>query len=187
MQRKEHSLSTRDLGPDRAATAGGEAATGEAAVRDSGQVLDSPAASEFDARTGGSGAEAVRDSGAETERAGEPVAGVAEGAVSEAPGGVAVGATAENDDSGPLMDTETGAGFQRRWQEVQTRFVDEPRDAVEEADSLVANVMRQLAETFAQERERLEAQWARGEDISTEDLRVALQRYRSFFRRLLST
>jgi hypothetical protein len=93
----------------------------------------------------------------------------------------------ENGDAEPLMAAEMSAGFQRRWEDVQTRFVDEPRGAVEEADSLVANVMQQLAENFAQERERLEAQWARGEDISTEDLRVALQRYRSFFRRLLST
>ena len=67
------------------------------------------------------------------------------------------------------------------------RFVDEPRGAVEDADALVANVMQRLAEGFAQERERLEAQWGRGEDISTEDLRVALQRYRAFFQRLLST
>ena len=72
-------------------------------------------------------------------------------------------------------------------EEVQTRFVDEPRGAVEDADGLVATLMQQLAEGFAQERERLEAQWGRGEDISTEDLRVALQRYRSFFQRLLAT
>jgi hypothetical protein len=77
--------------------------------------------------------------------------------------------------------------FQRRWEEIQVRFVDEPRGAVEDADALVATVMQRLAEGFAQERERLEAQWGRGEDISTEDLRVALQRYRSFFQRLLST
>src|SRR5919206_1354394 len=78
-------------------------------------------------------------------------------------------------------------GFQSRWEDIQVRFVDEPRRAVEDADALVATVMQRLAEGFAQERERLEAQWGRGEDISTEDLRVALQRYRSFFRRLLST
>ena len=77
--------------------------------------------------------------------------------------------------------------FQSRWEDIQVRFVDEPRRAVEDADALVATVMQRLAEGFAQERERLEAQWGRGEDISTEDLRVALQRYRSFFRRLLST
>jgi hypothetical protein len=78
-------------------------------------------------------------------------------------------------------------GFRARWEEIQLRFVDEPRGAVEDADALVATVMQRLAEGFAQERERLEAQWGRGEDISTEDLRVALQRYRSFFQRLLST
>jgi hypothetical protein len=85
----------------------------------------------------------------------------------------------------PLLDD--GEGFRSRWEEIQVRFVDEPRGAVEDADALVATVMQRLAEGFAQERERLEAQWGRGEDISTEDLRVALQRYRSFFQRLLAT
>ena len=89
-------------------------------------------------------------------------------------------------DAGPLLSAEASSSFQRRWEEVQTRFVDEPRGAVQEADGLVANLMKQLAEGFAHERERLEAQWDRGEDISTEDLRIALQRYRSFFQRLLS-
>jgi len=89
-------------------------------------------------------------------------------------------------EAGPLLSAEASSRFQRRWEEVQTRFVDEPRGAVEDADGLVANLMKQLAEGFAQERERLEAQWDRGEDISTEDLRIALQRYRSFFQRLLS-
>ncbi len=86
-----------------------------------------------------------------------------------------------------LLPADTDATFQQRWKEIQTRFVDEPRGAVEDADTLVANLMQQLAEGFAKERERLEAQWGRGEDISTEDLRVALQRYRTFFQRLLST
>ncbi len=88
---------------------------------------------------------------------------------------------------GSLLPADMDATFQQRWKEIQTRFVDEPRGAVEDADGLVANLMQQLAEGFAKERERLEAQWGRGEDISTEDLRVALQRYRSFFQRLLST
>ena len=64
-------------------------------------------------------------------------------------------------------------------------FVDEPRAAVERADSLVAEVMKQLAEGFARERSTLEHQWDRGDNVTTEDLRVALQRYRSFFDRLL--
>jgi hypothetical protein len=87
----------------------------------------------------------------------------------------------------PLVPPDMGVTFQQRWEVIQTRFVDEPRGAVEDADGLVANLMQQLAAGFAKERERLERQWDRGEDISTEDLRVALQRYRSFFQRLLST
>ena len=74
----------------------------------------------------------------------------------------------------------------RQWEDIQTGFVDEPRQTVERADALVATVMQQLADGFASERDHLEQQWDRGEDISTEDLRIALQRYRSFFRRLLS-
>ena len=76
--------------------------------------------------------------------------------------------------------------LQARWNDIQTGFVDEPRSAVERADSLVASTMQQLAEAFSKERSRLEQQWDRGDNISTEDLRVAFQRYRSFFRRLLS-
>jgi hypothetical protein len=99
-------------------------------------------------------------------------------------GGTAAG-RADGDEPAPLL--EGADEFQSRWEEIQVRFVDEPRGAVEDADALVATVMQRLAEGFASERERLEAQWGRGEDISTEDLRVALQRYRSFFQRLLAT
>ena len=73
-----------------------------------------------------------------------------------------------------------------RWDHVQAGFVDEPRGAVQEADSLVAETMQQLANTFARERSNLEQQWGRGDDASTEDLRIAFRRYRSFFKRLLS-
>jgi hypothetical protein len=69
---------------------------------------------------------------------------------------------------------------------VQAGFVDEPRRAVEDADNLVASLMKKLAEGFANERGRLEKQWDRGDNVSTEDLRIALQRYRSFFDRLLN-
>jgi len=86
----------------------------------------------------------------------------------------------------PLFPDTDSADFRRRWMEVQTSFVDEPRRAVQQADELVAGVMKMLAETFAREREGLEHQWDRGEDVTTEDLRVAMQRYRSFFDRLLS-
>ena len=76
--------------------------------------------------------------------------------------------------------------FKGRWSEIQAGFVDEPRRAVERADGLVADAIKRLAETFANERAGLEGQWDRGSDVSTEDLRQALQRYRSFFSRLLS-
>jgi len=90
------------------------------------------------------------------------------------------------DDDGPLLPESQGQELQSRWEAIQVRFVDDPRNAVEEADALVASTMQQLADGFASAREDLEGQWSRGEDISTEDLRVALQRYRSFFRRLLA-
>jgi hypothetical protein len=90
------------------------------------------------------------------------------------------------DDDGPLLPEDQGTELQSRWEAIQVRFVDDPRNAVEEADALVASTMQQLADGFASAREELEGQWSRGEDISTEDLRVALQRYRSFFRRLLA-
>jgi hypothetical protein len=86
----------------------------------------------------------------------------------------------------PLFPDSEAADFRRRWIEVQTSFVDEPRRAVQQADELVAGVMKLLAETFAREREGLEHQWDRGENVTTEDLRIAMQRYRSFFDRLLS-
>ncbi|HWR51930.1 MAG TPA: hypothetical protein VN428_12530 [Bryobacteraceae bacterium] len=73
-----------------------------------------------------------------------------------------------------------------RWDSIQTGFVDEPRRAVQQADELVAQAMKRLAEVFSDERRKLEAHWDRGDNASTEDLRVALQRYRSFFGRLLS-
>jgi hypothetical protein len=85
-----------------------------------------------------------------------------------------------------LIPEDQGVEYRRRWEEIQVRFVDEPRGSVEQADQLVANVIAQLADTFASERKSLEQQWGRGDEVSTEDLRVALQRYRSFFTRLLA-
>ena len=86
----------------------------------------------------------------------------------------------------PLFPANEAEELRGRWDSVQAGFVDEPRAAVEQADSLVAGAMKRLAEMFAEERARLEGQWDRGADVSTEDLRLALQRYRSFFGRLLS-
>ncbi|PYV46642.1 MAG: hypothetical protein DMG94_09105 [Acidobacteria bacterium] len=92
----------------------------------------------------------------------------------------------EEHDSTPLFPNNELENLRNRWKEVQTAFVDEPRRAVEQADGLVASAMKRLAEVFAEERSKLEKQWDRGDTVSTEDLRVALQRYRTFFHRLLS-
>jgi hypothetical protein len=89
--------------------------------------------------------------------------------------------------AGPLLASEDAEGFRARWTDVQTGFVDAPRQAVERADGLVAELMQHLARTFADERGRLESQWDRGDDVPTDDLRTAFQRYRSFFERLLAT
>ena len=85
-----------------------------------------------------------------------------------------------------LFRPEEAGQFRTRWTDVQGTFVDSPRSAVERADSLVAETMKRLAEMFSEERAKLEAQWDRGDDVTTEDLRVALQRYRAFFDRLLN-
>ncbi len=79
-----------------------------------------------------------------------------------------------------LFPENEAKDFHTRWTEVQTAFVDEPRRAVEQADSLVAEVIKRLANSFAEERSKLDGQWGRGDNVSTEDLRVALQRYRAF-------
>jgi hypothetical protein len=89
-------------------------------------------------------------------------------------------------DTAPLFPTNELEELRNRWSGVQTAFVDEPRRAVEQADGLVASAMKRLAEVFAEERSKLEQQWDRGDNVSTEDLRIALQRYRSCFHRLLS-
>ncbi len=92
----------------------------------------------------------------------------------------------EENASTPLFSDSDQRDLRARWSNVQTGFVDEPRRAVQEADNLVASVMKRLAEGFASERANLEKQWDRGDNVSTEDLRIALQRYRSFFDRLLN-
>jgi hypothetical protein len=95
----------------------------------------------------------------------------------------------------PDADLQTRAGIfeehearrlRSRWTEIQGDFVDDPRRAVKEADALVADAMKRLAEVFANERGELEQQWDRGDNVTTEDLRLALRRYHAFFDRLLS-
>ena len=86
----------------------------------------------------------------------------------------------------PLFTPEAANEFRTRWDQVQFSFVDDPKRAVREGDELVAQVMRSLAQSFSQERTRLEQDLGHTDAGSTENLRVALRRYRSFFQRLLS-
>jgi hypothetical protein len=93
-------------------------------------------------------------------------------------------ATGTGDDQDLFRDNELQS-FRSRWDEVQGRFVDEPRESVQKADDLVSDLVDRLTSGFAETRSGLEDQWNKGEDASTEDLRVALMRYRAFFQRLL--
>ncbi|MDJ0384777.1 hypothetical protein [Streptomyces sp. G-G2] len=87
----------------------------------------------------------------------------------------------------PLLGVQDAEGYRKSWSDIQGRFVDDPQDAVRSADKLVAEVMRTLAETFSSRKQGLEGQWDQGEQVATEELRLALQQYRSFFNRLLNT
>jgi hypothetical protein len=99
---------------------------------------------------------------------------------------VASDAATSGSDRVPLFPESELSDSRRRWQDIQASFVDDPRSAVQAADELVASLMTRLAQVFADERGKLEHEWDRGENVSTEDLRVRLRRYRSFFDRLLS-
>jgi hypothetical protein len=87
--------------------------------------------------------------------------------------------------SAALLSREASEHFRTRWNEIQGKFVDEPRSAVQQADALVSEVVEQITQMFANEHSSLESQWNQSNDVSTEDLRQALQRYRSFFNRLV--
>jgi hypothetical protein len=84
-----------------------------------------------------------------------------------------------------LFEASEQEALRDRWSAIQTSFVDEPRRSVEEANDLVADLMNRLVSSFRDEQSRLEEQWSRGEEVTTEDLRMTLQRYRSFFGRVL--
>jgi len=85
-----------------------------------------------------------------------------------------------------LLGNDNSTRYGDQWQAIQAKFVDEPQNAVKEADSLVAEVIQELARKFAEQREQLEGRWRSGSEVSTEDLRQALQQYRAFFQRLLA-
>ncbi len=128
--------------------------------------------------------------GGETASAAAPASDAASAA---APAGDAASASApeggvraDEDNRATLLAGGEMQSIVTRWKDIQADFVDEPRKAVEEADALVAELMQRLASMFAQERAGLEQRWAGGESVSTEDLRLSLRRYRSFFERLLA-
>jgi hypothetical protein len=100
--------------------------------------------------------------------------------------GTAAGtAPALAEERSPLFTANESRDLRVQWDSVQVTFVDDPRSAVQKADALVSETIKRLTGVFAGERQKLEEQWGRGADASTEDLRVALRRYRSFFTRLL--
>src|SRR5687767_11508720 len=95
--------------------------------------------------------------------------------------------SAREEDFAPLFENAEAEEFRSHWLEIQSRFVDDPAASVKDADELVANVIKSITRSFADKRISLESQWNSGENnISTEDMRVAIKRYRSFFNRLLS-
>jgi hypothetical protein len=86
----------------------------------------------------------------------------------------------------PLYDEHEATDLRTRWQNIQGSFVDDPQASVEQADQLVATAIQRLAEIFSTEKSKLQAAWSNGGEVSTEDMRQALRRYRSFFDRILS-
>lgn len=91
-----------------------------------------------------------------------------------------------NDQLEPLIEEEATIKFRSRWLAIQSKFVDDPRASVKQADDLVADIIKSVTMNFADRRSGLEKQWNSGENVSTEDMRVTLKRYRSFFERLLT-
>ena len=134
--------------------------------------------------------------GASTETTGPSIAGTdpsivatdssAKGIESSARGTDSSTEQTESPTEKSLFAEDELSGLRSRWDEVQSGFVDDPRECVQKADGLVSDVVDRLTTGFSEARSRLEAQWARGEEASTEDLRLALTRYREFFQRLLA-
>jgi len=91
-----------------------------------------------------------------------------------------------NETAGPLLQPEFVQDLRGRWDRIQTQFVDEPRAAVKQADELVESAIKKLSESFSEARNNLERQWDRGDEVNTEDLRIALTKYRSFFQKLMT-
>lgn len=160
-----------------------------------------PLTTEDLARPGGAGGlgPPVYPGEASGDTAGNTPAGAQDGARTEDPDGSAApaepdpepypepDAAPDTGDGQPLLAAGDAERYRTQWAEIQGRFVDDPKDAVTSADRLVAEVMQDLAGTFAEHKQDLEGQWQRGDRVPTEELRMALQHYRSFFNRLLKT
>ncbi len=131
-----------------------------------------------DNRTGVTTAD-IAERNEERERAAPASRAMASEAVGHAPSGPEEPLT-------PLFPPDRVNELRRHWRDLQVGFVDDPRTTVKRADELVAQVMQDLAHSFADERANLEHQWDKGDQVSTEDLRLALRRYRSFFERFLA-
>ena len=86
----------------------------------------------------------------------------------------------------PMFEEDAAEKFRSRWLSIQSQFVDDPRNAVKQADELVADIIKTVTMNFSDRRVDLEKQWNSGENVDTEDMRLALKRYRSFFERLLT-
>ncbi|MER6025789.1 hypothetical protein [Streptomyces sp. NPDC001851] len=151
--------------------------------------LAQPSATGAETEPASSGAPVYPGESTATEGTGGESATGGAGTEAESPEAPAAGGTpdASDDEVPQLLTDDEERGFRERWQQTQNKFVDDPREAVHDADTLVADVMQALASTFAQHKKDLEAQWSQGERVDTEELRGALRRYRSFFNRLLST
>ncbi|MEU9303190.1 hypothetical protein [Streptomyces sp. NPDC048269] len=189
---REPGLTTEDLAhPDTAGERGAAVYPGEAVATEEDDAFGRGAGEAGDVE-GGTAEDTTAGENATAEgraaAGGTTGAGTAEADTAEP--GTVEGRTAEGDAEGgaePLLGSGEAEEYRTKWSEIQGRFVDDPQDAVRSADSLVAEVMQNLAGTFATHKQGLEGQWDRGEQVATEDLRLALQHYRSFFNRLLKT
>lgn len=144
---------------------------------------------ETDDQVEGSAATEPMDKIADEETIGDAPAGATAGSrpVEESPEPETDDSDMDAQSEDTLLPGDQSERLTSRWEEIQASFVDRPQEAVEQADALVVDLMQRVTGSLSTERERLESQWAQGEEVSTEDLRVALTRYRSFFDRLLST
>jgi hypothetical protein len=188
MTERREDLSTADLAAQQPTETTAPEPVADVDVRDHERATDELRREDFAADARSPEATVVEDRAVVEDRGPdqEPATTPVEAAAEATPDSRAAGTTAPST-TGPLLASQDAEGYRARWTDVQAGFVDAPREAVERADALVAELMQHLASSFADERGRLEGHWDRGDDVPTDDLRDAFQRYRSFFERLLAT